>query len=743
MAMYLIWLRVALVLYGVCSLTVIPDVLTGHDRWRKFVHPVCVSAFYFHLVALVEMMRLAHHWVPASLHEVETSFALLLTLTFLAIYWRYRAISFGLFVLPVIFLLLLLPASQPDHAPVSSQWMHNGWILLHIALLLVAYTLLLFSLLSSLLYLIQERRLKNKHIGGIFSHLPPLDTIDHIAFVTLVIGLPCMTLGLLAGALIAQESVGAAYFLDPKVLLSIGMWVLYVWMLYVRRHTGLARQAGSLFILAGISDGAHGLGRQPIQHSPQVPSAMNFVLIGVNHKSAPLQVRERLAIPAARLQEATLSLLSVPCVREGMILSTCNRVEFLTYQEPAQADLLEFIQNYFAIGKEALHPYMYEYRASEVVRHVFRVASSLDSLVVGEPQILGQVKESYSLARSIGGINTNLDPLMQRAFTVARKVRNQTSIGISSVSIASVGVDLARKIFGSLQGKTVLLMGAGKMGELAARSMMQHGASTIYICNRTYERAVELAGKFPGVRSESGSGTGQSAIVQPISYDLLHQYAATADIIVSSTGAENPIFNRAHAEQYMQRRKQRPMFFIDIAVPRDVDPEINNVEGVFVYNIDDLQAVAVSNMSSRTKEAMDAEVIIRTEVEKYTQRMQSLNGVPAIVALQQSLEDVRQNEMRRMAPRLAQLSSEQLQAVEQMTRALVHKLQHAPIQAIKRAAQEGDRETLAVIQTVFDLEHHEKTDAAIETAESVIGQREQTETAFVPTPDATAVASDG
>ena len=151
---------------------------------------------------------------------------------------------------------------------------------------------------------------------------------------------------------------------------------------------------------------------------------------------------------------------------------------------------------------------MYEYRASEVVRHVFRVASSLDSLVVGEPQILGQVKESYSLARSIGGINTNLDPLMQRAFTVARKVRNQTSIGISSVSIASVAVDLARKIFGSLQGKTVLLMGAGKMGELAARSMMQHGASTIYICNRTYERAVEVAGKFPGVRSESGSASG-------------------------------------------------------------------------------------------------------------------------------------------------------------------------------------------------------------------------------------------
>jgi glutamyl-tRNA reductase len=468
---------------------------------------------------------------------------------------------------------------------------------------------------------------------------------------------------------------------------------------------------------------------------------MNFVLIGVNHKSAPLQVRERLAIPAARLQEATLSLLSVPCVREGMILSTCNRVEFLTYQEPAQADLLEFIQNYFGVGKEALHPYMYEYRASEVVRHVFRVASSLDSLVVGEPQILGQVKESYSLARAVGGINANLDPLMQRAFTVARKVRNQTSIGISSVSIASVAVDLARKIFGSLQGKTVLLMGAGKMGELAARSMMQHGAGTIYICNRTYERAVELAKKFPGVRSESDSASGQTAIVQPISYDVLHKYTAMADIVVSSTGAENPIFKRPHAEQYMQRRKQRPMFFIDIAVPRDVDPDINSVEGVFVYNIDDLQAAAVSNMSSRAKEAMEAEGIIRDEVERYTLRMQSLNGVPSIVALQQSLEDVRQNEMRRMAPRLAQLSSEQLQAVEQMTRALVHKLQHAPIQAIKRAAQEGDRETLAVIQSVFDLEHHDNAGEACGTGEQAAVKDGSDDAVFVPSPDATAVAS--
>jgi glutamyl-tRNA reductase len=286
-----------------------------------------------------------------------------------------------------------------------------------------------------------------------------------------------------------------------------------------------------------------------------------------------------------------------------------------------------------------------------------------------------------------------------------------------------VAVDLARKIFGSLQGRTVLLMGAGKMGELAARSLMQHGAGAIYVCNRTEERAAELAQKFPGARAENQSvptpsTPGEPATVQPIPYDQLHRYAAIADIIVTSTGAEQPIFERRHAEQYMHRRKQRPMFFIDIAVPRDVDPDVNNVEGVFVYNIDDLQAVAVSNLSSRTREAMDAEAIVREEVDRYAQRMQSLNGVPAIVALQQSLEEVRQSEMRRMAPRLARLSSEQLQAVEQMTRALVHKLQHAPIQAIKRAAQEGDRETLAVIQAVFDLEHRAAETENPETVET-------------------------
>lgn len=255
--MYLVWLRVALALYGAASIAIIPDVFSGQNRWRKVVWPALVAAVFFHFVALAEMLNLAHHWVPASLDEVETSLALLLAVAFLAIYARYRAISLGLFALPLVAVLLLVPALQPDHAPILGAWMQNGWVILHIALLLAAYAALIFSLIASLLYLIQERRLKRKKTGGVFSHLPPLDTIDQIAFRMLAIGFPCMTVGLVVGALIAQHSVGISYFLDPKVAVSAAMWLLYVWMLYVRRHSGLrGRKAiylSSLVFIAAIT----------------------------------------------------------------------------------------------------------------------------------------------------------------------------------------------------------------------------------------------------------------------------------------------------------------------------------------------------------------------------------------------------------------------------------------------------------------------------------------------------------
>ncbi len=237
--MYLVWLRIALALYGASCVAILPDVISGGSRWRRVVLPACVSAGFFHLVALVEMLNLVHHWIPSTLHEIDTLLALLLVAAFLLVYWRYRAISLGIFILPLVFLLLLLPAAGPDRGVLTVPWMRNGWLFVHISLVLAAYTALILSLLASLLYLIQERRLKQKSVEGIFRHLPPLETIDQIAYKSLVVGFPCMTGGLLAGALIAQESIGASYFLDPKVLLSIGMWLLYIWMLFVRKSTGL------------------------------------------------------------------------------------------------------------------------------------------------------------------------------------------------------------------------------------------------------------------------------------------------------------------------------------------------------------------------------------------------------------------------------------------------------------------------------------------------------------------------
>jgi glutamyl-tRNA reductase len=420
---------------------------------------------------------------------------------------------------------------------------------------------------------------------------------------------------------------------------------------------------------------------------------MKLVLLGINHKTAPVEVRERLAIPATRLADATRTLAHQPGVREGMILSTCNRVELVTSQEGGveekSADLLSFLNQYFALPPAMVEPHLYEYREREAVRHLFRVASSLDSMVVGEPQILGQVKAAYTAAREVGAVHHELEGLLQRTFAVAKKVRHETQIGATSVSIASVAVELAQKIFGSLDGKTVLLVGAGKMSELAARHLVQQGAANVLVANRTYERAVEMATRFGG---------------KAVPFESVYTHAAAADIVITSTGAPEPIFRTEHGRQFLQARKNRPMFFIDIAVPRDVDPQMNKLEGIFVYDIDDLQSVAASNMAERSKEAQAAENIVSREVDRFQQRIQSLDAVQTVVALQHSAEQMRAAEMLRVRSKLTGLTDEQAAAVDALTRGLMKKFLHAPLSAVKQAAQDGDAEALRTLRKGFHLE---------------------------------------
>ncbi len=429
---------------------------------------------------------------------------------------------------------------------------------------------------------------------------------------------------------------------------------------------------------------------------------MNFMLIGVNHKTAPVEVRERLSIPESRLAEATRHLIQLPGVEEGLVLSTCNRVELLAGSQDEGTDLRRFFGEYFGLDVGKFQQFLYEYRERDVFRHLFRVASSLDSMIVGEPQILGQVKEAYTVARAVGGMHSQLDALVTRSFAVAKRVRAETAVGNSAVSVASVAVDLARKIFGDLQGKQVFLVGAGKMSELAARHLMSHGASAIIVANRTHQRALHLAEKFGG---------------EAIHFDQLYDTVDRADIVITSTGAPHAIFRREHGELFMSRRKNRPMFFIDIAVPRDVDPEMNKVDGIFVYDIDDLQSVLASNVNHRQQEASRAESIIESEVQKFSERQHALEVVPTIISLQERVEFIREAEIDRVKGRLGKLSAEQEAAIDSLTRGIVNKILHSPLTTLKTAASQPEATSLVeLMRRIFNLAEEPTRDREGRTA---------------------------
>jgi len=426
---------------------------------------------------------------------------------------------------------------------------------------------------------------------------------------------------------------------------------------------------------------------------------MRFQLIGLNHKSAPVEVRERLAIPESRLPEACKKLSQHPGIEEGMIISTCNRVELIANVQNGTADLRGFLKDYFQLDTTELELHFYESREQEAVRHIFRVASSLDSMVVGEPQILGQVKEAYATARAVGAVRAQLDQLLTRAFAVAKRVRTETAVGSSSVSIASVAVELAKKIFGNLNGKCVYLVGAGKMSELAARHLLAHGAGSIFVANRTYDRAIRMAHKFNG---------------QAIEFGHLYETCDKADIVITSTGAPHAIFRREHGEQFLSKRRNRPMFFIDIAVPRDVDPEMNKLDGIFVYDIDDLQQAVSSHVADRRKEAERAESIVTNEVERFQARLLTLDVVPTIVSLQDHLETIRQAEIDRVRGRLGPLTPDQEMAVEALTRGIVNKIMHTPISTLKTAARDPQATTVVdLVRRLFNLQEKDRK-AAVE-----------------------------
>ncbi len=413
---------------------------------------------------------------------------------------------------------------------------------------------------------------------------------------------------------------------------------------------------------------------------------MNLFLMGMNHRTAPIEVRERMNISEARLAEAVSDLIHREGVLEGMVLSTCNRIEVLTgAPETVDAEpvVRRFLADHHQCDLKPFEPYFYRYRQQDVVRHIFRVASSLDSMILGEPQILGQVKQAYAVARQVGALNGTLNEVVNQSLTVARKVRRDTAIGSAAVSVSYAAVELAKKIFGTLAGKTVFVIGAGKMSELAAKHLIRSGASAIFVSNRTYERAVQLAQAFHGTA---------------IRFEELFEFINKADIVISSTGAPHFVVRKDQAEKLLTARKNRPIFFVDIAVPRDIDPAVNQLDNVFVYDIDDLEQVVEANKKQRQREAVWAEEIVEREVQGMMRRLVTRDVGPTIVALEEGLNRIRAGEMERFRSRLSGLDPDQREAVEALTRGILSKILHGPIQELKSGA--GRPEQSALVQLI-------------------------------------------
>jgi len=418
-----------------------------------------------------------------------------------------------------------------------------------------------------------------------------------------------------------------------------------------------------------------------------------IAICGLSHHTAPVEVREKLALPGPSIPAALADLNHQSGVRESLILSTCNRVELaLTLDDSASLNdaLAQFIEKQSSMTLSTVDPYLYKLEGRDAVRHLFRVASSLDSMVVGEPQILGQLKDAYSLAKEMGTVSSQLDQLVTRAFHVAKRVRSETEIGASAVSVSYAAVELAREIFGNLAGSKVMLIGAGKMSELAARHLRNMGADQIYVTNRTYDRAVELARLFEG---------------WIVDFATFRQTLPSVDIIITSTGAREPILTKEDMRNVMRARRNKPVFIVDIAVPRNVEPEVNELDNVFLYDIDDLQKVVERNVRGRAEAAEHAARIIEEEIQWVETRMREREVSPAIVSLQGRLEEIRVAEIERYRGKLGPVSPAQEEAMEALTRGIINKVAHGAISELRRSGAQGDATaTLSLIRRIFKLE---------------------------------------
>jgi glutamyl-tRNA reductase len=419
---------------------------------------------------------------------------------------------------------------------------------------------------------------------------------------------------------------------------------------------------------------------------------MHIVIVGLSHKTAPVEIREKLAFAPTAMEQPLQLMLELPAVAEGLIVSTCNRVELCAVTKEPEAAIVElrrFLAEYHEISPDEINDNLYDCQGEEAIRHLFRVASSLDSMVLGEPQILGQIKTAYGYAAEFKTAGLILNRFLHKAFSVAKRVRTETAIASNAVSVSFAAVELARKIFDRLDNKGVMIIGAGEMCELAAKHFISNGVSKVIVTNRTFERAEKLAAEFAG---------------KAVPFDSFVDHLVEVDIVMTSTGAPNFILGKRQMEEVLKRRKNRPMFLIDIAVPRDIDPKVNKLDNAYLYDVDDLQGVVQANLKERQKEAGKAETIVEQEIGQFHQWLGNLEVKPTIIALRQKLEEIRRQELEKTFSNLKDLSTKQRKSIEAMAGAIINKVLHPPTTVLKRTQNDTSGEDYVdAVRTLFDL----------------------------------------
>ncbi len=437
---------------------------------------------------------------------------------------------------------------------------------------------------------------------------------------------------------------------------------------------------------------------------------MNIIVLGLNHRTAPVELRELLAIPDSRMGEALARLRAYPGVKEAMFLGTCNRVEVYAVVEKGEwgfRKLEDFlVAIHFSLSSEDLLPHLYRYSDAEAIAHLFRVSASLDSMVVGEPQILGQVKAAYELALTHRSSGVILNKVVKKAISVGKSVRTNTRIGEYAVSVSYAAVELAKKVFSSLKQQVVLLVGAGEMGKLAAQHLVNHGVKEVLLTTRNHHRALTLAERFQG---------------QAVPYEQLRSTLPKADIVICATGAPHFVITKDDIEAAVHQRRNRPIFLIDITVPRNIDPAVKDVDNAFVFDIDDLKAHVWHNQDERLKEAAIAEKLVKEEVGSMVAWVRGLEATPTIMALRKKAEDIKKTELEKTFNRLGELSEKDRGAIEGLASAIVNKLLHGPLVTLKAEAQsQNGFAFIEVARRFFELHERELHAQDIQSQESEV-----------------------